>query len=218
MPADMQREPPSTESLQVGFFGRLSIALRCFFQLGREPASAQRVLRALEGRSELPPALPENGETEAPSQDPLAEASAEVLPEPATVACSSYDEASVNYVLSLLQRRARLVDFAQQDIVSFDDEDVGAAARVVHEGLGQALQELGAIEPAVHGEEGQPYEVQADYDPRCLKLSGESLPEPPCRGILRHAGWRMRLAQLPSPLPEHDPTVLAQAEVEFGAV
>ncbi len=43
-------------------------------------------------------------------------------------------------LLSLLQREGRFVDFVQQDLTSFSDADIGAAARVVHEGCRRAIR------------------------------------------------------------------------------
>ena len=37
-------------------------------------------------------------------------------------------------LLSALQREGRFVDFIRQDVAGFSDEDIGAAARVVHGG------------------------------------------------------------------------------------
>lgn len=37
-------------------------------------------------------------------------------------------------LLALLQQEARLIDFTREDLTGFSDADVGAAARVVHEG------------------------------------------------------------------------------------
>src|SRR5262245_28828554 len=43
-------------------------------------------------------------------------------------------------LLTLLQREGRFVDFVQQDLASFGDADIGAAARVVHEGCRRAIR------------------------------------------------------------------------------
>jgi len=42
-------------------------------------------------------------------------------------------------LISLLQKEGRLVDFINEDINSFADEQVAAAARVVHQGVKKAL-------------------------------------------------------------------------------
>ncbi|HEY6077263.1 MAG TPA: DUF2760 domain-containing protein, partial [Polyangiaceae bacterium] len=42
-------------------------------------------------------------------------------------------------LLSLLQREGRFVDFVEQEVTAFSDADIGAAARLVHEGCRRAL-------------------------------------------------------------------------------
>ena len=42
--------------------------------------------------------------------------------------------ASGLFVLSALQQEGRFIDFVQQEIAAFSDEEIGAAARVVHSG------------------------------------------------------------------------------------
>src|SRR5690242_15152763 len=53
------------------------------------------------------------------------------LPVPAA---SNQAEAEIVSLVAILQDRGRLVDFLMEDITSYDDAQVGAAARVVHEG------------------------------------------------------------------------------------
>src|SRR5947209_871202 len=50
-------------------------------------------------------------------------------------------EAEVVSFLATLQDKGRLVDFLMDDITPFGDAQVGAAARVVHDGCRRALQE-----------------------------------------------------------------------------
>src|SRR2546429_445766 len=45
-------------------------------------------------------------------------------------------------LLAAFQREGRLVDFLQQDVAAFSDEDIGAAARVVHGGCRKALRQF----------------------------------------------------------------------------
>jgi len=44
-------------------------------------------------------------------------------------------------LLSALQREGRLLDFLQQEVAAFSDEEVGAAARVVHGGCRKVLRQ-----------------------------------------------------------------------------
>src|SRR4051812_45882142 len=50
------------------------------------------------------------------------------------------DTSAALQLLALLQREGRFVDFLQENVTGFSDQDVGAAARVVHEGCRKALK------------------------------------------------------------------------------
>ena len=50
-------------------------------------------------------------------------------------------------VLNLLQSEARLVDFFSEDLAGFSDADIGATARVVHEGGRKVLSEYFELTP-----------------------------------------------------------------------
>src|SRR4051812_2727040 len=52
-------------------------------------------------------------------------------------------------LLGALQREGRLIDFLGQDVAGFSDEEVGAAARVVHVGCSKVLTQFFEFEPAV---------------------------------------------------------------------
>jgi hypothetical protein len=73
----------------------------------------------------------------------------------------------------LLQREGRLVDFLEQDVQSFCDEDVGAAARVVHEGCRKSLRAHLEVEPIRGEAEGATLTLEAGYDARAIKLVGD---------------------------------------------
>ena len=75
-------------------------------------------------------------------------------PEPAKPTTAPRDLRPALQLLSLLQREGRLVDFVQQDILAFSDADVGAAARVVHEGCRRALQRVTELAPVRDEKEG----------------------------------------------------------------
>jgi uncharacterized protein DUF2760 len=119
-------------------------------------------------------------------------------------------------LLSLLQREGRLVDFLEQDIAAFSDAEIGAAARVVHEGCRKALHAHAKIEPVFVDDEGKRVEVAAGFDADEVKLIGDVRGAPPYRGVLRHRGWRAASLHLPQIVGEHDAHVLAPAEVELG--
>src|SRR5262249_21144736 len=75
-------------------------------------------------------------------------------------------------LLAALQREGRLIDFLQQDVTSYTDEEVGAAARVVHGGCRRALVQFFEIAPATNGAEGAPMTVPAGFDAQRIRLTG----------------------------------------------
>jgi hypothetical protein len=117
-------------------------------------------------------------------------------------------------LLELLQREGRLVDFLQQDITSFGDAEIGAAARVVHEGCRKALAAHARISPVRHEAEGSRVTLE-QLDPSAVKLTGNVTGSAPYTGTLTHRGWRAETLSLPQPLEGHDFFVLAPAEVEL---
>ena len=48
-------------------------------------------------------------------------------------------------LLTLLQQDARFIDFIQEDLTGYSDSDIGAAARVVHEGSKKTLNNYSII-------------------------------------------------------------------------
>lgn len=119
-------------------------------------------------------------------------------------------------VLSALQREGRLIDFLQQDVAGFSDEEVGAAGRVIHSGCSKVLRQYFDFEPAVPGLEGTPMSVPAGFDAQRIRLTGNVTGQPPFKGILRHHGWVAKEVRLPEVSPSLDPKVVAPAEVELG--
>jgi hypothetical protein len=118
-------------------------------------------------------------------------------------------------LLSLLQREGRFVDFLQQDIASFPDADVGAAARIVHDGCRRALRSHATIEPVRPEDEGAAVVLAPGFAPDEVKLTGAVGGQPPYKGVLRHRGWRATRLDLPQIVGGHDAHVLAPAEVEL---
>jgi hypothetical protein len=118
-------------------------------------------------------------------------------------------------LLSLLQREGRLVDFLEQDVAAFTDADVGAAARVVHEGCRRALRAHAKLAPVRAEDEGARVTVESGFSPDEIKLTGAVQGAAPFHGILRHKGWRASGLSLPTSVREHDASVIAPAEVEL---
>jgi len=118
-------------------------------------------------------------------------------------------------LLGALQREGRLLDFLQQDVATFSDEDVGAAARVVHGGCRRVLQQYFDFEPAAKEQEGETVSVPKGFDVQRTRLTGNVAGQPPFRGILKHHGWVAKAIRLPSLSESIDPRVIAPAEVEL---
>src|SRR5262245_22368722 len=91
----------------------------------------------------------------------------------ATAAPPERVHASGLALLSALQREGRLVDFLQQDVAGFSDEEIGAAGRVVHGGCRKVLQQYFELAPAVPGSEGGPFTVPAGFDSQRIRLRSE---------------------------------------------
>lgn len=119
-------------------------------------------------------------------------------------------------LLAALQEEARLVDFVREDLDEYSDEQVGAAVRGIHASLRKAVDERLTVQTILEGEDGDPVEVPADFEPALIRVTGNPSGEPPYQGVLRHGGWKASDVRLPTPTPGSDPTILAPAEVEVG--
>lgn len=124
------------------------------------------------------------------------------------------DDAALQ-LLGLLQREGRLVDFLEEEVDSFSDAEIGAAARVVHQGCRQALHEHAILAPVRTEEEEASVEVPPGFDATAIRLVGNVTGEPPFRGVLRHRGWRVTELRLPRVSEGHDLRVIAPAEIEL---
>jgi hypothetical protein len=134
---------------------------------------------------------------------------------PAVVANQA--DAEVVTFLATLQERGRLIDFLMDDITPYSDAQVGAAARVVHEGCKAALREHFAIRPVRDENEGAGISVPAGYPADEYRLVGKISGQAPFTGTLVHRGWKTEWVKLPRVLrPSGDrlPTI-APAEVEI---
>jgi uncharacterized protein DUF2760 len=189
---------------------RIVLAFYAFFAIlfRADVAAAVQRLRAVR-RAGAPAALEASPP---PATAPSRPAGAERAP---PAAPERPDPRTALYLLSVLQREGRLVDFLEEDLASFPDAAVGAAARTVHEGCKRALGELFRIEPVLGDREGAVVTVDRGFDPAAIRLTGSVVGEPPFRGALRHHGWRARDVKLAPPADGVDPSILAPAEVEL---
>jgi hypothetical protein len=182
----------------LSFATRFWFAWLCFFKVLFDGRFAALVWGVRETGALPPPPAPEPA---APKVAPVVKAA---------------DSVGALQMLALLQREGRLVDFLQQDIASFSDAEVGAAARVVHEGCRKALRAHAEIAPVIEDAEGSRVQLEAGFDADRVKLVGDVKGRPPYAGVLRHRGWRATKIELPRLVGGHDEHILAPAEVELG--
>ncbi len=117
-------------------------------------------------------------------------------------------------LLTFLQQEGRLIDFVEEDIDGYSDDQVGAAARTIHSGCRKALHERMTISRVNDADDGAAVEIPPDYDPNQVRLTGNVHGQPPFRGTLEHGGWRISDLKLPE-LTGGDPGIIAPAEVEI---
>jgi hypothetical protein len=151
--------------------------------------------------------------------------SPQAAPPPAAVAVAAQPppppanqaEAEVVAFVGLLQEKGRLVDFLMEDVASYDDTQVGAAARVVHQGCRAVLSEHFKIAPVSEAEEGSRVTVPAGYAADEYRLMGKISGEPPFTGTLLHKGWKTDSVRLPRILKSSEKRLpsIAPAQVEL---
>lgn len=106
-------------------------------------------------------------------------------------------EVQVAQLLSLLQEKGRFLDFVMDDIKSYSDAQVAAAARFVHQGCQGVMKQNFTIEPVSSIPENDAITLPADYERGDYSLSGEVSGEPPHSGTLKHKGWKAQAISLP---------------------
>src|SRR5688500_10184947 len=118
-------------------------------------------------------------------------------------------------VLGLLQREGRLIDFLKEDVSSFTDSDIGAAARVVHAGSRKVIDQYLTLEPVLKDAEGATVTVPTGFNAERIRLTGNVAGQPPYQGALKHHGWLATSIRFPALSPALDPRVIAPAEIEL---
>lgn len=190
------------------FFTRLFLAWVAYFRVLVDPEFAAGVVQLREGRLALPPPEEKGKKEEVEAEKP------KKAPAPVVLKEATPDAAL--QLLALLQREGRFVDFLQEDVSGFSDADIGAAARVVHDGCKRAIDEHFTIEPVDPREEGTSVKIEKGFDARAIRLTGNVVGDPPYQGSLSHRGWRCTDVRLPKMSEGHDPKIIAPAEVELS--
>jgi len=117
--------------------------------------------------------------------------------------------------LSLLQQEARLIDFVQEEIGAYSDEEVGAAARVVHEGSQKVINDYFTLSPIRTEDEESRVTLAEGFNASEIRLTGNVVGAAPFTGTLIHRGWRAKAVKLPKLSAGHDTAIVAAAEVEL---
>lgn len=196
------------------FAARLILAWVVFFRVLFDGVFARRVDQLKSGALDaglLPSGEEETGRKPPPRDEPAPSERASAPPREESLV----RQEGALLLLSVLQREGRLVDFVRQDIATFDDADVGTAARVVHEGCRKALDAVLQLTPVRADAEGAKVTVEADETGAAVKLTGDVRGAAPFSGTLRHKGWKATQVSLPSPTKGHDMTIVCPAEVEL---
>lgn len=136
-------------------------------------------------------------------------------PPPEPVILKEYTPDAALQVLGLLQKEARFIDFIQEDITAFNDADIGAAARVVHEGCRKTVNEHFTLASIRSELEGSRINVPAGFDAAMVRLTGNIVGSAPFNGTLVHKGWQVTEVRLPKLTQGHNPNIVAAAEVEL---
>lgn len=183
------------------FMGRMVIAFQAFFRALFDAQVAERIADVLSGK-EAPPAIPQTPVTPTPKPAPV----------PKT---PSQSEALT--LLAALQREARLIDFLQEDLSGYADEQIGAAVREVQRDSQKTLERFFSLKPVLSVEEGAAVDVPAGFDAGKYRLTGNVSGGAPHRGTLQHHGWEATKCDLPSYTgsPAAAKTI-APAEVEIA--
>ena len=119
------------------------------------------------------------------------------------------------HLFCVLQREGRLMDFLQEDLSLYEDGQIGAAVRSIHENCRKTVDRYLAPEPVMKHAEGETVEIAAGFDQHAVKLVGNVVGQPPFSGILRHRGWQLRSISLPKLSEAENPNIIAPAEVEI---
>lgn len=118
-------------------------------------------------------------------------------------------------LLSLLQQDARFIDFIQEDLSGYDDSDIGAAARIVHEGSKKTLNNYFDFTPIRAEDEETRITLEAGFNASEVRLTGNVVGEAPFSGTLIHKGWKVNSSKLPKTSKNHDTSIIAPAEIEL---
>ena len=206
--ASMNNTPPS-------FLSRIAIAIGSFFAILGNGRLAADVSRVRAGEAFAADVAPKEVRVEVPVEK-IVEVRVEVPVEKLVEKTIEVtNNAAALQLLGLMQREARFVDFIQEDVAPYTDAEIGAAARVVHDGCRKVLRDNFTIAPVRTEAEGSRITLQAGFDAAAVRLTGNVVGQAPFTGTLGHRGWQATEVKLPQLTDSKAANVIAQAEVEL---
>ncbi|QWF71781.1 DUF2760 domain-containing protein [Methylomonas paludis] len=137
------------------------------------------------------------------------------LPAPEPVILKEASSDAALQLLSLLQQEARFIDFIQENMNAYSDTDIGAAARIVHQGCAKAINEHFSLSPVSQELEGNRITLNPGFDANLFRLTGNISGVAPFNGVLVHKGWQVTEVRLPKLTENHNAHIIAAAEVEL---
>ena len=225
----MKQKPVYTFSLWVflGAFFMIGIGIFRFTNTNEKLAEPVNIAEIIIGfclfvtasiyRSRASEVVEEEAE-ESVQQKPISVTKPEIVQNLETPATDTHNELAV--LLKTLQEKGRFIDFIQDDVTKYSDTQVGAAARVVHQGCKNVLSEYLTITPVSNDKEQSNISLKKDFSAEDYKLTGNIKGEAPFNGKLIHKGWKVSEVKLPEviankTIPKGSSFVIAQAEVEL---
>ncbi len=137
------------------------------------------------------------------------------IPAPAPIILKEANADAALQLLYLLQNDARFIDFIKEDMNAYNDEDVGAVARVIHEGCNKVLDEHFTFISIAKENEGDKITLLEGFDAAKVRVTGNIVGNPPFTGTIIHKGWQITDVRLPSTVQGYNSNVIAPAEVEL---
>ncbi len=175
----------------------VSLAFKAFFAalFNRESAEKIRLALADAATPAQPPAAIEAG----PSGSPKA------------IAAGRSDALTL---LATLQREARLLDLVHESLDSYQDAQIGAAAREVLRDSRKSLERMFGIQPLSKQEEGMQQVIEPPLSPHKIRLIGKSEGS---SGVVVHRGWQATQCEIPKWNGRSDEAwMLAPVELEVS--
>ncbi len=179
----------------------VGLAFRAFFAALSGGESAQKIRLALGGSA--PPAV---AVSDAAKESDAGTPSAGKKKPPSPARSDALT------LLSTLQREARFLDLVQESIDTFEDAQIGAAAREVLRDSRKTLDRMFAIGPLAEEEEGADTQIDSGASPNRLRVVGKPDSK---QGVIAHRGWKATRCEVPKWSGGRDEAwVLAPTEVD----